>query len=358
MTLQTIPGLIYWPGTTLGITAVYAFASGSTIDASGEYDAFIFDATENMVVDRVGFRPNAATGSPTAEIRIETVSAGLPTGTLFNASGGGSTGTTGTLSTSSMNVTTLAAAATINKGQRFAVVIKYATGTSFTVSNMSRGGLNEGTVHYPYRVTNTGTPTAAAFTSANVILGSSATEFYRLTGFFPIISTTSHTTANNATIRACCLRFQVPFKCRVIGARVLVSNSGTAEDFSMGIYSDAGAEVSSSLTAYDATDYVNLSGGPLEVYFDNAVTADVNTWYRCVYQPDTTSSSNFNYGTLENANHAKAMPRGRYTQTGTRDSGGTWTDFDTQVPMLDLIIDQLDDGAGGGGGGTYFSVGG
>lgn len=355
MTLQTLPGVLSWPGTSLGLSAIIAFGAGTTIDASGEYDAYIFEAREDMVVDRVGFKPNAATGSPTAELRIETVSAGVPSGTLWNAAGGGSTGTTGTLSTSSMNVTTLAAAATISKRQIFAVVIKYATGTSFVTTAMSRGGLNDGVTTMPYKVTNvTGSAVASVVNSIPLILGSSSTNFYRLPACYPITAVGTINPASNGVERAVCLRFQLPFKCRIIGARALVTSVGTTEDFSMGIYTDAGSEVSSSMTTFAAASYYPAGGASIEALFDNSVTPTINTWYRLVYQPDTTLACTINYATLEDANHAKAIMRGLNAQTGTRDSGGAWTDVSTRIPMMDLIIDQLDDGAGSGGG--AFSV--
>jgi hypothetical protein len=85
MALQSIAGDLNWPG---GAVTYFAGAPSlgalDTFDAAGEYGAMILQAQEDMTISHVGFRTAGATGSPTADVRIETLaSTGFPSGTLW-----------------------------------------------------------------------------------------------------------------------------------------------------------------------------------------------------------------------------------------------------------------------------------
>lgn len=351
MTLQNLPGLIEWPG--YAITSGTLIGTNTTIDAAGEYDGFVMVAMENMTISHVGWRAGTVAGSPTVEIRIETVdtSTGLPTGTLF---GTNTNVVSGTITSSSWNLHALTASASVSQGQAFAVLVKFNSGTSVQVWGAARGLNYTSNVGQPYRVVNTGTPTAStigATTSLVYALGSSSTTFYRIPQLIPITANSSTTLSSSGTFRAACLRFQVPFKCRVAGIKFSDASYALADDFSVGIYNDAGTELSSSLTAFDST--FRLSAVPW-VYLDNKVTLSPATWYRAVVQADTTGGPGVYNFSINSTDYASALPNGSHLQLGTRDSGGAWTDTSTTIPNIDIIIDQLDDGVGAGGG--SFSV--
>lgn len=360
MALQSIGGEIIWPG--------YSAPSGSslttltTLDGAGDLEGFVYTAKEDMTISHVGWRSGTATGSPTVEIRVETVDSatGLNTGTLWATN---TNVTSGTISSNTWNLHALTASATITKGQSFAVIVKYASGTSVIVSYPNRANITHYTVTNPYRLTNTSGVTASSAVTVQLAMavGSSATTFYTIPQLLPISATSTTTASSSGAIRAICLRFQVPFKCRVIGMRWCDASPALTDDYTIGLYTGVttgSTELSSSLTAFPDS-YRAISGSSVNVsHFDNSITLDPATWYRAVIQADTTGGPQIYNFSIPSADYSEALPQGAYAYLGTRDSGGTWTDYDTIIPNIDIIIDQLDDGASAGGGGTYFSVGG
>lgn len=360
MTLRDINGERSWPG--YAYTAGTSVGTNTTLDAAGEYDGFVMVAKEDMTISHVGWRSGVATGSPVVEVRIETVntSDGLPSGTLWNRNGTGANPnvTSGTISSTTWNLHALTNAAIILKGEAFAVLLKYSSGTSVQVHGASRGLLHSSNVGLPYRVVNTGTPTASAIGAATSLvyaLGSSSTTFYQIPQLIPISNTGSTTLSSTGTFRAACLRFQVPFKCRASGISFADSSYAITDDFSVGIYNDAGTELNNSLTAFDSSFRFNAVPW---VYLDNKVELSPSTWYRAVVQADTTGGPGIYNFSIQSTDYAMAVPNGLYAQLGTRDSGGAWTDTATTIPNIDILIDQLDDGTSSGGGGSYWSIGG
>lgn len=360
MALQNINGERPWPG--------YAYTSGTligtntTLDASGEYDGFVMVAKEDMTISHVGWRSGVATNSPTVEIRIETVNTtdNLPSGTLWNRNGTGANPnvTSGTISSTVWNLHALTNSAVILKGEAFAVLIKWGgvATSSVQVHGASRGLLYASNVGLPYRVVNTGTPAASAIGAATSLvfaLGSSSTTFYNIPQLTPISSVSSTTLSSTGTFRAACLRFKVPFKCRVSGIAFADASYALADDFSVGIYDDSGAELNNSLTAFDSS--YRISAVPW-VHLDNKVVLSPDTWYRAVVQADTTGGPSIYNFSISSTDYAGAVAGGPNLQLGTRDSGGAWTNTATTIPNIDILYDQLEDGVGGSGG-TYFSGG-
>lgn len=340
MALQDITKPLPWPGVNLANTTVTVGAS-TVLDASGEYECYVGYAREAMTISHVGFRVNTATGSPTADVRIETVDAstGLPTGTLWNTN---TNIVTGALSTG-WTLQALTASASIAKGQVFAVKILYNSGTTLTLNNV--GGAIEGQKAIPYRVVNTGTPTKTVLSATPaMVLGSNSTTFYRIIGMLPITTITNGTFSNtNAAKRG--LRFQVPFACRATGIRHYL---GTAVgDFNAAILDDAGNELSSSSTAFEGDIGLNTVSGSCDLFLDNAVILTPNTWYRATIEPSSATNSAVFFFTLPSADYASGMPggtKGHYTTLAS----GVWDDSGTdKVPLMDILLDQLDDGVGG-----------
>lgn len=359
MTLVPINKHVIWPGYSDGAEGSYATgqSAAQVIDAAGEYFAVVLQAAEDMSIRTVDVCFHITTTS-VMDIRIETLdSSGLPSGTLW------ATGTNKNTSTLNGGVAvetvTLDATATITRGEKFAVVVKYVSGTSaspaWLISGRGPSAWRGST--FPYIVNNTGTPTKAAFAAGSLCmaLGDATPTFYQVSGLIPwSAGAASHSIANNTTNRAAALRFQVPFKCRVIGMRFDDSSAATTDDVTCVIYDDSNAEVSSTATAINR-DETFIGSGIVTCFFDSPATLDANTTYRAAVVADTTNTTNFPYLTLTNVNRAGALLGGGQCYLSLRDSAGTWADTTTQVPRIDLIIDQIDDGTGdGGGGGASF----
>jgi len=357
MTLVSLPAPIAWPGIVGHFNTSPALGSPGTLDAAGEYIAYVLVAKENMVVSHVGFRVGNVSGSPTGELRIETIdpATGLPTGTLWGTT---TNVTSGTLSANTWTLLALTASATINKGQVFCVKIGYVSGTSFNISNGNQfgGPLNS---NLPYLILNTGTPTKSFLSNNFPILafGSDSTTFYQVPGTIPITAVTVGS-FNNTSAAKRGLRFTLPFKCRIVGIRWY--NSSSVGDFNVGIYDDTtgtAVELSSSVTAYEGDVSGANAVGVISSFLDNAVAGDAGTTYRAAIEPSSATNASVATFTLPSTSYRSATPFGTVAHYTTFVTGG-WTDTATdQIPLMDILIDQLDDGAGGGGGNVAGVIG-
>ncbi len=345
MTLQTLGEPIIWPGFARALTAAPSLANLTTLDAAGEYGGAVICAREAMTISHVGFRCGTATGSPTADVRIETVDAttGLPTGTLWATN---TNIVTGTIVSNTFALYALTASASITAGQVFCVKIVYNSGTSLQTQVYGASIFST----RPYQVNNTGTPATARIDSAlNIALGSGAAAFYSVTGLRPAITATNNTFSNSVAGAKRGLKFQVPFKCRSIGARWW--GNGAVGDFNLILEDSAGSELSSSSTASDGNQYHSGTNSMPESYFDNPVTLSPATDYRLMFEPTSATNINISTATLPSAAYRAAWPYGTNCLYSTFTTAGGYVDTATdQLPIIDLLLDQLDDGVSVGGG--------
>lgn len=356
MTLVSLPSPIAWPGLVTVMSGGPFITGAATLSSVGHYFAEVFVAKENMTISHVGVRAGTATGSPTLEVRIETLdSSMLPSGTLWATN---TNGTTGTVTSNSDVLQALTASASITKGQVFCVKIALASGTSQVISWVGNIGPLPQSSNFPYTVINTGTPTkgTVAANCPTIALGSSSTTFYQVPGAIPA-NAAATATFNNTNSAKRGLRFTPPMNCRAVGLKWFNNNS--AGDYNAVLYSDAGAELSSSSTAFDGdASAVSGGGSVITVFFDNAVTLTAGTTYRVAVEPSSATNISFATITLPSANYRGASPAGttaHYTLFAT----ATWDDTNTGViPVMDVLLDQLDDGAGSGGGGVIGVIGG
>lgn len=347
MTLVSLSSPIHWPGNLGSTGGSPGVGASSSLDAAGEYVSYVFVARENMVVSHVGFRAGTATGSPTAEVRIETIdpATGLPSGTLWATD---TNLTTGTLTANTWTLQALTASATISKGSAFCVKIAYASGTNFTIGIFNNSNFFYQS-NFPYIVNNTGTPTKTVMNNfaALLALGSSSTAFYQVYGSFPYTSTTGGA-FNNTNSAKRGMRFTLPMDCRIVGIRWY--NSSSVGDYNAVIFDDAGAELSSSSTAFEGDLTAASANAAMTVFLDNPVIGSAGSTYRAVIEPSSATNVTVNAYVLPSADYLGACPAGamaHYTTFAT----ATWTDSATStIPMMDILIDQIDDGAGSGGG--------
>lgn len=347
MTLVSLPSPILWPGLTGLANGNPALANAATLDASGEYQAYVFVAKEDMVVSHIMFRAGTVAGSPTCTVGIETVDAsGIPAG---SAGFGSANGTTATISSNTTVLTALGASATIPRGSLFAVKITYASGTS-VISQVMGTYASPYNTNIPYSVTNvSGSPVKAIVSYVPIIaLGSSSTVFYNLPQAMPLTAYTGGG-FNNTNSAKRGLKFTPPMRCRAIGVRWF--NSTGAGDFNAGIYTGdaSGTELSSSSTAFDGDAGSASANGSVTVYFDNAVTLTAGTAYRVAIEPTSATNCNVSTFTLPSSDYFTATPGGANSVYSALASS-TWTDSTTQIPLMDVIIDQVDDGTGSGSG--------
>jgi hypothetical protein len=344
MTLAALNGFVAYPGHCEAIGGVPAVQTDQTLTTAGtHYQALVSAAREAMAISHVGFRSGAVAGSPTVDCRIETVDAsGNPSGTLWPSSGNG---VTPTVAANTWILQALGATANIAAGQVFALMVKLNAGTSLVVQRL--GNLRQSVMNLPYEVTNV---SGSAVKQRPVgykmlIAGSNAVTYYNILNAAALTTLTNNTIASG---NARGLRFQVPFKCRCVGIR---HYQGTGVgDYNAVMYDNSGTpvELSSSSTAYPGVDSVANAGGNHYSFFDNPVTLNPGTWYRAVLEATTATAVNTYTATLPSALYRSSWAGG-VNQHYTFRTSGTWDDTHTaEIPLMDILIDQLDDGAGGG----------
>lgn len=349
MALVTLPSPIAFPGLLFGPYGTPTLGTLVTVTAAGHFGAAVFSAQEDMTITHVGFQPGAVVGSPTATVSIETVdTTGVPNGLWAT----NTNGTTGTLVASTWTLQALTASATITKGQVFCVKIAYTSGTSIVIQHLSnvQSGIH---VHgnLPYVVTNTGANSKAAM--ANMVclaLGSSSTTFYNMLACMPVTAIANNTFNNTSSAKRG-LKFTPTMNCRAVGVRFYKSNS--SGDYNIGLYTGdaSGTELSSSSTALDGDYAVNAVGSSVIAFFDNAVTLTAGTAYRVAIEPTSATNCNMSIITLPSVDYFSATPAKAAATVAAYSSlvSGTWTDSTTQIPFMDVIIDQIDNGTSSGG---------
>lgn len=355
-TLVLLPSPIIWPGIVGPITTGSSIANGATLTSAGHYYAYVFVAREDMVISHIGVRYGTAVGSPTVTVGIEAIdTTGFPVG---SAGFGSTNATTGTITSNTYVLTALGGSATIPKGTAFAVKMALASGTSQIISLINAQN-PAFTSNLPYIITNTGTPTRAIFgaSAGLVALGSSSTTFYQVPGLIPATAVTAAGAFNNSVAGAKRgMLFTPPMDCRIVGMRWY--GAGSTGDYTVAVFDNSGNELSSSATSFDGDLYSGSGASTMTVYFDNPVTLAAGTPYRVSVEPTTTTNVNVGTIQLPSVNYRSSSPAGTAAQYTTFTTAGGWVDSATDtIPMMDIIIDQVDDGAGTGGGGAPRCIG-
>lgn len=329
-----------WPGNLPHGGAAPATGNGDAHSSSGHYSAEYFMATEDMVVTHIGAKMNAAS-SPTATFSIQTVSAGLKTGTNFSTNSD-----TGAVTPSTtFTAYALTGSATIARGDVFALVVTWGAGTY--TPGTSGSILSNFTV--PYHGTNVGGSDAKSLLSLarNYSLHSSATTFYRLRALRPAASIASNA-FNNTNSAARAMKFTIPFNARVVGIRTY-QGTATGNYVAALANSDCSSVLSTSDTTITAANSAAVAGTS-DIMFDNAVSVTNGTSYCAYLEPNSATNINFYTATMPTSGatasqYRGAWPGGTAVFASSR-SSGTWTDATDQVPFMDILIDEVDAGDG------------
>jgi hypothetical protein len=344
MTLVSLRNPITFPGILLSPYAAPTVGTAATLSSAGHYYSVIASAKEDLVISHVGFRAGTATGSPTCTLSIETVdTSGNPAGT----DGFGSTaGTSATISSNSWVLTALGGSATISRGSLFAIKVALASGTSQVVQHIANVSLPNGTA-MPYTVINTGSAVKGASSNLPMLaVGSNSTTFYDVPG---ILAADSYSAGafNNTNSAKRGLRFVPSYNCRAIGVRTY--HATATGDYNAVLTNDSGTELSSSSTSVEgaATPSAHSTHN---VYFDSPVTLSAGTAYRVAIEPTSATNCNVSTITLPSSDYYSSTAAGSSSvATYAALASGTWTDSTTQLPFMDVLIDQIDDGTGAGG---------
>lgn len=318
--------------------------SSTALTANGKI-GFIFQAPKTGTIDRILWQSGTASGSPTVDVRLETVGTGSPSGTLF---GTNTNIVTGTVASNTAYESTLTAGASVTQGDFLALVWAYNSGTSIQISLASSapsaGGVIASQLHLP-QISTAGTYSIIAGRLPYAAIRYSDGAYCPIAAggvAYGVGSTTSPYTSGEKGIR-----FRLPFTARVCGCWATYDPD---VDYTLNLYADAtapgGTAILSQAVATNRFIQKNATGSVLN--FANKTTLAANTWYRLVASSSGSPGIRYNINTIPSASYAAAVATDHYQ---TESSGGTWSDTTTILPQMGVIIDGLDDGAGGGGGG-------
>ena len=328
-----------------------------TLDAEGEYVAFIMHIPKTGTLKKVCVGIGTVTTADPVEVRIETVSSGAPSGTLY------ATDSAGVISSPSVNT-------------MYWVAINGATGISVTAGDLvaikfiltyTDGNLLINFQNYmffptssiPYASTYLGGSAAKVTANPNISFEYSDGIFACSTA---ICCTNTTTTLNNTSNpNRIGNMFKFPFGVGAIGFVgmidaddnvdvILYDSSDDDPDFSTPL-----ATVSLDSTTRGATSLYQQ-----RVLFPSTIFLDKDKWYRIAVVPTTANNVGHNCTVFldDGALHGiDAAPFGQnciYTScNGAPDAEADWTQDDTKRSSLALIIDQIDIPAAGGSSPVY-----
>ncbi len=341
MTLQTLPSLIAYPG--LQVT-VSGNTLSSTIDASGEYAGVVFVAPKSGNIASFGWLPSTP-ATATLELRAEPVGTdGFPTGSLW-ATNTNLTGITPTANTWRWD--TFTAAVAVTKGDLVAIFLKYASGTSSGVrqwNNIVSGFYING---LPYNIVNAGSPAKSTYAMVCAIKYDDGSV--PPCGLLPVATTTNPTVTidETSTPDEVGIKFTLPFACTVAGMAMKAVFAGRL--FDVHLY-DGSDNVLASLTGIDTDKSGNVHALGTYLFSAEVNLAPVTT-YRLTMAPKSGAASvSVPKVTFDASSTRSAWPGGANAVWTQRTDGGAWTDTDTAISVLELLVSKLDDGASAGGG--------
>lgn len=353
-----IPG-----GNQSTLLALVALGFDSTTDRL----AWVGKAEFTDSLSVIYFRTALVTTGSTLDIRVETVSNGRPTGTLF----GTNTNVTVVVADTDDNAwktATLTAAASLTAGQEFAVVIVNSSGTPNIQLGAYPAGMAAGQSRgqYPLCLQDTGGGTWAGVDGFEWIFQFSTNGVRPMPGLFPVSGGGTITAYNSGTSpneRA--LRFQITAPARVVGIRVPILNVAAGGNFTVSLW-DATGDVDGEALGQSAFDgdfpLSTTQDGMVDAIFAAPVELAANTTYYMGIRADT--ANNIGVAELSNStvtNAMRAFPGVNLqtylaTRVWTAGTAGAWTTTTTTLLVAHLLIDQRDDGSGGGGASAVANI--
>jgi hypothetical protein len=318
-------------------TTTTGAVSSTALVASGKI-GFVFQAPKTGTIDRILWQSGTASGSPTVDVRLETIASGSPSGTLF---GTNTNIVTGTVASNTAYESTLTAGASVTQGDFLSLVWAHNSGTSIQVALASV--VNSMQLNLPQ------ISTAGSYSLISGRLPYAALRYSDGT-YCPIApggvaygigSTTSQYTTGEKGVR---FRFLNPVR-----ASGFWSTHDPDVDVTYNLYADATAPGGTAIRslAVATTRFIQKNAVVSQYNFSSSVTLAANTWYRLVGAPSGSPGIRFVVNTIPSASYASAVATDHHL---TESSGVSWADTTTILPQMGVVIDGLDDGAGSGGG--------
>jgi hypothetical protein len=343
------------PTSTAGSTL---FGTNVAFDSITDRLAYVARSPISDSLTKINFFLLTVTQGCTIEVRIESVVNGRPSGTLFGANTNGTVVVADT-DDATWKTVTLTASAALSAGDEFAIVVIYNSGTipnmTFRIADYQIG---YGGGKYPVLLQDTGAGTWSGLTTPlEMVVEMVTAGVISLPGLTPMSGNGTITAFNNASApNEYAMKFVAPFKCRCVGASVMLYNQAAGSDFTVSLWPASSSANGDALAqvAEDGDYAINITDdGYVSVFFAAPVELTAGVTYYLGVRADTANNVSVGYIGVNAAitNAIRGFPIGNNTvhqayRSWTAGTAGAWTDAATVFPMMSLIFDQLDDGLG------------
>ena len=352
MAYQSVIGGMMIPVPPLNIGNAPSYGS-VVIDAADEKIGFLVQVPKTGTISKIWWRTNTVTTGATLDVRLETIVAGVPSGTLFATTTNGAQVVADANDNTAFQ-TSLTSGASVTQGDKVAVVISNPT-VSFGNMQIAVGGTSARSTTFPYVMSYAGS-------WANEINGGPLVAFeYNDGSYAPMpevhMFATNVTTTFNSGSAAdeVGVYFQFDFPVKVSGCWLWYNpDEASGGDFNIVLYDSDG---STALLTYvhDQTDSYDGALTRIGYFkFSSSATLLADTNYRLVVKPTSATNVGIYEFTVTSAAMMDAYPGGQAWHRTHRVDAGSWTQTTTQRPHLGLIVDSFSDGvsSGGTGGGS------
>lgn len=358
MTLTALPALQMFPSPpNLGVfpSDVIGFRS-NTIDANGEYYGIAFQipaADNGKAIQYVWWRTMTVTTGGDLDVRLEGLDGAGNPDTVLASANANKVVAVGAGDDNQFFFTTLTATHTVSTGEHLCAFIKRQGGTfngQLAAQRRTLFGTN-----FPYEVNNTGADGKDDLDLEPVCMaiGYSDNTYLSLLGIYPPDTITQATFNSGDADAENGLKFQVPVPMRAVGLWFLGGADAAGANYSIHLYNAAGVPQHAGANRLATQDidaeHVGVDNNAVAQtrLFSSAVELAKDTVYRATVEATTANNVKLAYYGVDAAARLKAMPGGANWTWIEDDGVGGWTDNAVRVPLMGLVIDKLDDGAGG-----------
>lgn len=324
----------------------------ATLDADGEYSSYILKIPKTGTLKKICVLVGTVTTADPINIRIETVSSGYPSGSLYTD---GATGQIASPSSDTAYWVALNGSTGVSVTANDQIAIR--AQLDYTDGNLNINGSNRflGSYGaYPYRALYLG---GVSSKSAGYLLVS--LEYDGEILFVPDMGMAKYSSVSfksDSTTKYIGNLITMPVGARAIGISGILDADAAVD---LILYDDSSIDIDFSTplasVSLNADDRGSASASVFRVRFPSPVELIKGRSYRVVAKPTTTTEIGLVYLTVLDDGALKgidALPMGQdcvYTSSDAApDEESDWTQDTTKRAALSLMIDQIDIPAGGG----------
>jgi hypothetical protein len=346
MAVVTVPSL--WvppPHYSVGASPL-VLGNTAALNASGDKYGWVFRAPKTGNIRRVGFRIGGTVTTATdTDVRVETVAAQIPTGTLKGVTTNG-TIAAASITTNTFVYATLTADAAVTVNDLLAISVAPSGSPNYVLS------LIYGTVtiaQLPYNVDGSTGTFAAANGLPTFAIEYDDGSYGTIPGTAPIsaLTTTTFNSASNPEIVGLKFKLLAPF--RVCGGWIAIDLDNTTD---LVLYDSDGTTPLQTATVTNDGRLSTVGRSPYFFKFPAAQSLLANTFYYLAVKPGASNISVYDF-TVASAAVLDQFEGGQNFHHATFHTN-TWTPLTTRRTLIGLEIDGIDDGAGGGGGASTW----